>query len=94
MPQRTVTVGSHLGLHARPAALFVQAVNETGLPVTISREGHDPVDARSVLAVMSMGAGHNETVTLACDDADTADQALDGLAELLASDMDTAPSEA
>ncbi|MEV2274501.1 HPr family phosphocarrier protein [Nocardiopsis sp. NPDC049922] len=88
MPERTVTVGSQQGLHARPAALFVQAVNETGLPVRISREGHDPVDARSVLAVMSMGAGHGETVTLTCDAADTAEQALDSLVTLLSSDMD------
>ncbi|OLT29709.1 dihydroxyacetone kinase [Nocardiopsis sp. CNR-923] len=94
MPQRTVTVGSHLGLHARPAALFVRAVNETGLPVTITRDGQDPVDARSVLAVMAMGAGHNESVTLSCDADDGAEAALDTLAELLASDMDTAPTEA
>lgn len=92
--QRTVTIGSRLGLHARPATLFVKAVNETGLPVFIARPDQAPVDARSMLAVMALGANHGETVTLTCDDTDTdadaADRALDGLVDLLASDMDTA----
>ncbi|WP_017603196.1 HPr family phosphocarrier protein [Nocardiopsis alkaliphila] len=87
MPERTVAIGSQLGLHARPAALFVQAVNETGLPVMISREGHKAVDARSVLAVMSMGASHGQIVTLTCDE-EGADEALDGLVELLGKELD------
>lgn len=87
MSERTVAIGSQLGLHARPAALFVQAVNETGLPVMISREGHKEVDARSVLAVMAMGAAHEETVTLTCD-AEGADEALAGLVELLGRELD------
>ncbi|KOX17008.1 HPr family phosphocarrier protein [Nocardiopsis sp. NRRL B-16309] len=90
--QRTVTIGSRLGLHARPATLFVKAVNETGLPVYIARPDQDPVDARSMLAVMALGANHGETVTLSCDDAEdgAADRALDELVALLSSDMDNA----
>ncbi|WP_285729686.1 HPr family phosphocarrier protein [Nocardiopsis sp. ATB16-24] len=88
MPQRTVAIASRLGLHARPAALFVRAVNASGLPVTISKEGHEPVDARSVLAVMALGAGHGETVTLTCEESEDADTVLDGLAEMLAKDLD------
>ena len=37
MPSRTVKVASKVGLHARPASLFVQAVTATGLPVTIAK---------------------------------------------------------
>lgn len=90
MPERTVAIGSLLGLHARPATLFVKAVNETGLPITISRENHKPVDARSVLAVMAMGAEHGQEVTLHCARVEGAEQALDALADLLASDPDAA----
>ncbi|WP_017572425.1 HPr family phosphocarrier protein [Nocardiopsis halotolerans] len=89
MPQRTVAIASQLGLHARPAALFVQAVNESGLPVMVSREGHKPVDARSVLAVMALGAKHGETVTLDCEDDENADKVLDGLVEMLSRELDT-----
>lgn len=53
MPVRNAIVQAAIGLHARPAALFVRAVHETGLPVTISKEGRPAVDARSLLEVMT-----------------------------------------
>ncbi len=87
MPERTVVIGSRLGLHARPATLFVQAVNETGLPVKVARPDHEPVDARSVLAVMAMGASHGESVTLTCAD-EGSEGALDGLVEMLGKELD------
>ena len=85
--QRTVTIASSVGLHARPAALFVQAATATGLPVQISKAGEDPVDARSILGVMALGAKHGEEVTLTAD-GEGADDALDGLVELLSRDLD------
>ena len=42
MAQRTVTIGSAVGLHARPASLFVRAATATGLHVTIARDGRTP----------------------------------------------------
>jgi phosphocarrier protein len=53
LPVRKAIVESEIGLHARPAARFVRAVTDTGLPVTISKEGISPVDARSLLEVMT-----------------------------------------
>ncbi|MHA7223003.1 HPr family phosphocarrier protein [Arthrobacter sp. RHLT1-20] len=53
MPVRKAIVTAAIGLHARPAAVFVRAVTETGLPVTISRDGNPGVDARSLLEVMT-----------------------------------------
>jgi len=87
MTQRTVTIASSVGLHARPAALFVQAATATGLPVQIGRDGEDAVDARSILGVMALGAKHGESVVLTAD-GDGADAALDGLVELLSRDLD------
>jgi phosphocarrier protein HPr len=87
MPSRTVKVASRVGLHARPASLFVQAVNATGLPVTIAKSGGDPVDARSILMVMGLGVGNNDEVTLEAE-GDGADEALDQLVQLLEVDHD------
>ncbi len=87
MTTRTATIASSVGLHARPAAMFVQAATETGLPVKIAKEGGDPVDARSILAVMALGAKHGESVTLEAT-GEGADDALDGLVELLNRDLD------
>lgn len=87
MATRTVTIASSVGLHARPAALFVQAATATGLPVTIGRPGATPVDARSILGVMTLGAKHGEEVVLEAEGAG-ADSALDELVELLSRDLD------
>ncbi len=53
MPVRKAIVTATIGLHARPAAVFVRAVTATGLPVTISKDGRPGVDARSLLEVMT-----------------------------------------
>ena len=87
MSQRTVIIASSVGLHARPAALFVQAATATGLPVQIGREGEEAVDARSILGVMALGAKHGDEVTLTAE-GDGADAALDDLVALLSRDLD------
>ena len=87
MAQVTATIASKVGLHARPAATFVKAVAEKGVPVTIAKEGGAPVDASSILGVMTLGAGFGDVVTLASD-ADGADGALGELKALLETDLD------
>lgn len=84
MSTRTVTIASRVGLHARPAMLFTQAVAATGAAVTIGRPGQPAVDAASILFVMSLAVGHGEDVELGSDD----EAALDELAALLATDLD------
>ena len=87
MATREVAIGSSVGLHARPASIFVQAATATGLPVTIAKAGGNPVDARSILGVMALGAKNGEIVTLSAD-GDGADAALDSLVALLERDLD------
>lgn len=87
MSTRQVSIASAVGLHARPASLFVQAATAAGLPVTIAKEGGNQVDARSILLVMALGVKHGETVTLAAE-GEGADAVLDSLVELLSRDLD------
>jgi phosphocarrier protein len=87
VPERTVTIGSEVGLHARPAAVFARAAAATGLAVTIRTEGADPVPANSMLSLMTLGATFGQEVTLAAD-GDGAEAALDELAALLTSELD------
>ena len=44
MPSKTVTVGSAVGLHARPAALIAEAVSKSGVPVTLATPGGNAID--------------------------------------------------
>ena len=87
MPTRNVAIASAVGLHARPASLFVQAATATGVPITIAKEGGKPVNARSILMVMALGAKCGETVTMSAE-GEGADEALDSLVELLSRDLD------
>lgn len=87
MATRTVTIASSVGLHARPASLFVQAAGESGLDIEIGRPGDESVDATSILGVMALGAKHGEEVVLTAE-GEGADEALDALVALLSSDLD------
>ncbi|PRX46101.1 phosphocarrier protein [Prauserella shujinwangii] len=87
MPQRTVTVASKVGLHARPAALVAKTAAAQAVPVTIARNGGTPVPAGSVLNLMTLGAGHGDEVVLSAE-GEGAQEALDAVAELIASDLD------
>ena len=87
MPVRHATIASSVGLHARPAALFVQEVVNLDLPVTIAIGDDDPVDADSMMSVMALGAMHGDVVTLTCEDEGSED-ALDQLVAFLETDHD------
>ncbi|MGW7355273.1 HPr family phosphocarrier protein [Streptomyces sp. NPDC054802] len=87
MPQRTVVIGSRSGLHARPAAVFVQAAARQPVRVTVARDGGTPVDARSLLSVLALGAKHGDPLVLSAE-GDGAEAALDELATLAAADLD------
>ena len=84
MPSKTVTVGSAVGLHARPAAVIAEAVVNSGATVTLSADGGEPVDAGSALMIMTLGAGNGATVTVESDD----QAAVDAIAALVEQDLD------
>ena len=52
-----------VGLHARPAALLVRALSEFDAEVTV-RLGEQEADAKSVLALMSLGARQGDRIRL------------------------------
>lgn len=87
MESRTATVGSAVGLHARPAAVFVQAVADSGHRVTIARPGSEAVDAASILSVMGLGTACGDSVEIAVEGPDAA-AVLTHLAALVESDLD------
>lgn len=87
MAERTATIASASGLHARPAKIFVQAVKDTGVPVTIAVEGGQDLNAGSILSLMGLGASHGTVVTLKAE-GEGAESALDGLVVLLETDLD------
>ena len=89
MITQTAVVGSATGLHARPAALFVKAATTAPVKVRISVDGKKPVNAASMLGVLSLGAVRGTVVTLETDD-DSADAqaTIVSLVDLLTQDLD------
>ncbi|MGE5697128.1 MAG: HPr family phosphocarrier protein [Candidatus Sericytochromatia bacterium] len=84
MHTKTVIVGSAIGLHARPAAIIAEAAVNAGVPVTLSVDGGEPVDAGSALMIMTLGAGNGAQVTVASED----ERAMRTIAELVQQDLD------
>jgi phosphocarrier protein len=89
MAERRVIIGSKVGLHARPASLFVQAATAAPVAVTIAKGGGDPVNAKSILSVLALDARGGEEVVIAAD-GEGAEAALDDLVVVLETDHDTA----
>ena len=86
------TIRNPSGLHARPAAMFVRTAAGFTSRITLENldRGTAPVDAKSIIAVMSSGVatGHKVRVTAEGADEDAAIEALDafiasGLGETL-----------
>jgi phosphocarrier protein HPr len=75
MAELTVTVPDGVGLHARPAAVFVQAAARAPADVTVGRLSGEHVNARSILAVLALDVRGGEQIVLRAD-GDGADEAL------------------
>lgn len=84
MPSKSVTVGSAVGLHARPAALISEAAGDLDSDVSIGLPGGTPVDAASALMIMTLGAGNGDTVEVSGDDQGD----VDAIAALVEKDLD------
>lgn len=80
--EQMVTLVSKSGLHARPAAIFVQKAKEFQSEIALSK-GDKSVNAKSILSVLSLGAEQGDQVLLKVngDDAEMALQALTALLE-------------
>ncbi len=84
MPSKSVTVGSAVGLHARPAALISEAAADLDSDVYLATAGGTPVDAASALMIMTMGAGNGDTVEVSGEDQGD----VDTIAALVEKDLD------
>ena len=84
MATRIVTVGSKVGLHARPAAMIAEAAAEYDDESLLGVEGEEPVDASSVMMIMTLGAEHGAQVSVESDN----EEALARIADMVAADLD------
>lgn len=86
----TLTLTNPAGLHARPASLFVQAAARYQSRLQVQGRGK-PVNARSIIGILSLGARQGDTITITAAGAD-AEQALAALGELIRANFHEAPT--
>ncbi|MBU1998355.1 MAG: HPr family phosphocarrier protein [Candidatus Omnitrophota bacterium] len=72
--KKKITVMSKQGLHARPAALFVQVANKFDSQITVSRES-EKVDGKSIMGILMLGAEEGSVIYLEAE-GDDAQQAI------------------
>jgi len=82
--ERIFTVHAELGLHARPAGVFVMVAKRFAASIEVARaEGSDDwVDGRSILSLLSLAAGRGTRLRVRAEGADAAD-AVEALGALL-----------
>jgi phosphotransferase system HPr (HPr) family protein len=82
VPELTLIVADPAGLHARPAARFVQAASRFQSRIVIRHDGRE-ADAKSLIALLGLAIRPSSEIVLAADGPD-ADAAIAGLAAALA----------
>jgi len=81
MPEISLTVNHEVGLHARPASMFVQAAAKFTSDIEVTH-GETTVNAKSILAVLTLGAHKGAEIIIKAE-GDDADDALAALEELV-----------
>jgi len=87
MPQLSeqITVKNSQGLHARPAAMFVQIASRYNSDVTIERDG-ERINGKSIMGILTLGIQPGATVTLGVE-GDDANEVFEELKALLEKDV-------
>ena len=88
MVSKTVTVGSTVGLHARPATIIAEAAGEYDediyLAILGEEDEEDPTEAASSLMIMALGAEHGDQVVVTSENA----EAVEATAALIEKNLD------
>jgi phosphotransferase system HPr (HPr) family protein len=84
--EKTIVIKNRQGLHARPAALFVQIANKFNSEITISK-GKTKVNGKSIMGIMMLEAGCGAKVAIAASGDDAA-MAVNELEKVLLSDTE------
>lgn len=84
MAESTIQVRHKVGLHARPAAIFVQTAAKFSSKIKVKNltSNGNFVDAKSIIMVLTLGVMKDHEVIIQTDGAD-ADAALDALKSLI-----------
>jgi len=84
--KRKVKIKNKQGLHARPAAIFVQIANKFNSDIVVSKDV-EKVNGKSIMGIMMLAAEYGAVVYITAT-GDDAHEAVDALEQLLSGELD------
>ena len=76
------TISNKLGLHARPAAMFVKLTNQFGAEIWVEKD-EEQVNGKSIMGLMMLAAGQGSVITVTAEGDDAA-EAIKAVGDLIA----------
>jgi phosphocarrier protein HPr len=83
---RDLVIGNKLGLHARPAAMFVRVANRFSADIQVEKDGEE-INGKSIMGLMLLAAGCGSRLRVTVVGAD-ATEMIKALEELIARKFD------
>ncbi len=84
--KKKIIVKNKQGLHARPAALFVQIANKFDARITVSRD-EEEVNGKSIMGILMLGAEKGSAIIIEAE-GDDAHVAMTELERIVTSEED------
>ena len=84
--EKRVVIKNKLGLHARPAATFVQIANKFDCDISVKR-GNQEVNGKSIMGILMLAAGKGTKILLKAEGPDS-HAAIHELEKLLSGEFD------
>ena len=79
--EKEIPIVNRLGLHARPAAMFVRIASRYRSEIWVSKEGEE-VNGKSIMGLMMLAAGQGSKLRIRCEGVD-AEKAMEELEALI-----------
>ena len=83
---RDLVIGNKLGLHARPAAMFVRVANRFASDILVEKDGEE-INGKSIMGLMLLAAGCGSRLKVTATGGD-ANEMIKSLEELIARKFD------
>ncbi len=78
---KEITVLNRLGLHARPAAMFVKVCSRHKAEVWVEKDG-EQINGKSIMGLMMLAAGQGSKLLVTCEGSD-AEKTLEEIESLI-----------
>ena len=85
--EKKITIRNETGLHARPAALFVQIANKFESSITIIKDDQT-VNGKSIMGILMLAAEKGSRISIIADGKD-AEEAVVELSEILSKNTES-----